>query len=182
MATSAVNIASNALVLIGDSPISALTDNRVANALYEQSYLSLLSIHRWRFATKKVQLARLAAAPENEFTYQFQLPADLVYLIRTSRDTDYDYEIYEDKLYSNSAIVSIDYIFRVDESALPAYFVKAAEFFMATQFAIPVTGNSRRFQEYMGLYEMQLKRAKYADSSQRPNDGFLDSPYTDTRY
>ncbi len=181
MATSAVNLASNALVLIGDSPISALTESIPANALYEQSYLSLLSIHRWRFATKKAQLARLVAAPQNEYSYQYQLPADLVYLIRPVGNNSQDYEVYEDKLYSNDATMYVDYIFRVDKSALPAYFVKVVEFFLAAQFAIPVTGNSTRFKEYSGLYEMQLKRAKYADSSQRPNDGFLHNPYGDVR-
>ena len=112
MATSAVNIASNALVLIGDSPISALNESPVANALYDQSYKSLLSIHRWRFATKKAQLAQLATAPQNEFSYQYQLPADLIYLIKPLNRQDY--EIYGDKFYTNSSSVDIDYIFHVD--------------------------------------------------------------------
>jgi len=65
---------------------------------------------------------------------------------------------------------------------LPAYFVKAFEFYLAMQFAIPVVGNSTRAKEYQSMYESQLKRAKYADSSQRPNDTFVSNPYVNVRF
>lgn len=179
-----VSIASNALILLGHPPISDFSEPgagaQAATNLYEQSYRNLLTIHRWRFATKKAQLSRLSQEPLNEYKYQFQLPDDMLYLIRT--EYDHDYEVYGDKLYSNSAAVSIDYLYRVDESQLPAYFIKTMEFFLAAQFAIPVTANSTRMQEYMAFYEQQLRRAKFVDSTQRPPDTFTDSPYTDVRY
>lgn len=182
--TSAIQISSNALILLGHPPISGFDEPgagaQAASNLYEQSYLNMLTIHRWRFATKKVQLARLTATPLNDFTYQFQLPSDLLYLIR--KDVGFRYEIYEDKLYSNNLTEEIDYIYRVNEDALPPYFIKAFEFFMAAQLAIPVVGNSTRADYYSGLYEMQLKRAKYADSTQRPGDTFLQNPYVDVRF
>jgi len=78
--------------------------------------------------------------------------------------------------------VYIDYVYDVPEDSLPAYFVKAFEFFLAMQFAIPVTGNSTRAQEYEAMYERQLKRAKYADSSQRPQDTFTHNPYVNVRF
>ena len=182
--TSAIQLSSNALILLGHPPISSFDEPgagaQAASNLYEQSYLNLLTIHRWRFATKKAQLARLTAAPLNGFTYQFQLPSDLLYLIR--KESGGDYEIYGDRLYSNSGTESIDYIYRVNEDNLPPYFIKAFEFFMASQLAIPVVGNSTRAAEYNGMYEMQLKRAKFADSTQRPQDTFTDSPYTQARF
>lgn len=182
--TSKVQISSNALILIGHPPIASFEEpgaGAVAAAnLYEQSYLNMLTMYRWRFATKRGELNRLAQAPTNGFQYQYQLPHDLVYLIK--KDLNTDYEIYEDKMYTNDAQVKVDYTYRVDEDRLPAYFVKAFEFFLAMQFSIPVTGNSTRAQEYQGMYELQLKRAKYADSSQRPQDTFTHNPYVDTRF
>jgi len=181
--TSAIQIASNSLILLGHPPIASFEEAgagaQASSNLYEQSYQSLLTIHRWRFATKKAQLARLSAAPLNGFSYQFQLPSDLLYLIK--KESGFDYEIYEDKLYSNNTTESIDYLYRVNEDMLPAYFVKAFEFLMASQLAIPVVGNSTRAAEYNKMFEMQLKRAKFADSTQRPQDTFSSSPYTQAR-
>lgn len=182
--TSKIQISSNALILIGHPPIASFEEPgagaQAAANLYEQSYLNMLTMYRWRFATKRAELNRLAQAPDNGFQYQYQLPHDLIYLIK--KDLDTPYEIYGDKLYTDDTIVKVDYTYRVDEDKLPAYFIKAFEFFMAMQFSIPVTGNSTRANEYNGMYEMQLKRAKYADSSQRPQDTFTHNPYVNTRF
>jgi len=182
--TSAIQMSSNALILLGHPPIASYDEPgagpQAAGNLYEQSYLSLLTIHRWRFATKKIQLSRLSEAPLNGYTYQFQLPSDLIYLIK--KNSGFDYEIYGDRLHSNNTTEEIDYIYRVNEDMLPPYFAKAFEFFMASQLAIPVVGNTSRADFYERKYEMQLKRAKFADSTQRPQDTFTQSPYTQARF
>ncbi len=174
-----IQIISNAMVLIGANPISSLsegTEGLVGTALYEASYEDILANHSWRFATKKVQLARLTESPLNEFSYQYQLPTDNITVEKEQNLTDY--EIYGDKLYSNSPEVFIDYRYRVDETLLPSYFVKTLEFFLAAQFAIPITDNSQRAQTMEGLYERSLRRAKFTDSSSRPQNAIQDSPLT----
>ena len=180
---SAIKINSNALILLGHTPIASFSDAGsgalVASNLYETSLRALLSSHRWRFATKKVQLARLTASPINDYNYQFQLPTDFIMLIKVQDQSNY--EIYGDKLYSNSITAYIDYIYRVDESLFPPWFTKALEFFLAAQYAVPVTGNSTRMQEYNAMYEMQMRRARNIDSAERPNIGIVDSPFTDVR-
>ena len=182
--TSAIQMAPNALILLGHPPISDFNEAgagaQAASNLYENSYLNLLTSHRWRFATKKARLARLQEKPLNQYDYQFQIPNDSIYIIKV--ENHYDYEVYEDKLYCNYKDVSIDYMYRVDESMLPPYFAKTFEFFMAAQMAIPVTANSTRASEYNAMYEMQLNRAKYADSTQRPVDIKETSEYIDVRY
>jgi len=182
--TSAIQICSNALILLGHPPISSFDEPgagaQASANLYEQSYLNLLTTHRWRFATKKAQLARLTAEPLNGYKYQFQLPSDLLYLIK--KEEGFQYEVYGDKLHSNNSVESIDYLYRVNEDNLPPYFIKTVEFFMASQMAIPVVGNTSRADYYYQAYEMQLKRAKFADSTQRPGDTFTQSPYVQVRY
>ena len=181
--TSAIQMASNALVLIGHPPISSFDEPgagaRAASNLYESSYTNLLTLTRWRFAAKKVQLSRFAASPLNQYTYQFQLPDDLLYLINTLNGEDY--EVYEDRLFANYMDISIDYIFRVDESRLPAYFIKAFQFSFASELAIPVTANSTRAAEYDKKYKEQVAQAFYLDASQRPSDEKLTSEYIDVR-
>lgn len=174
-----IEIISNAMILIGANAISDLsegTEGLVASSLYENTYKGLLASHSWRFATKKAQLARLTTPPLNEFSYQYQLPSDTITVLKVQDSTDY--EIYGDKLYSDQAEIYIDYRYRVDETLLPAHYLLTLQFLLAAQFAIPITDNSQRAQVYQGLYEDQLKRAKYIDSSARPNDAIVDSPLT----
>lgn len=184
MAISAVSICSNALILLGDNPISSFSDPgagaQTASNLYESSYINLLSMHRWRFATKKADLSRLTATPKNEWQYQYQIPTDIVAVITTYPVTNY--EIYGDKIYANEASLSIDYVYRVDESQLPLWFAKTMEFYLAMQFAIPVTGNSTRLGEMQQLWTQQLRSAKNIDSTIRPNAGVFDSPFTFIRW
>lgn len=179
-----ISIASNALLLLGHTTIASFTEDsagaQIASNLYESSYNSMLVTYRWRFASKKAKLARLATAPLNDFTSQFQLPTDLLYLTKTSSTTNY--ELYEDKLFSNSTDEEIDYIYKVSSDKLPAYYIKALEFYLAMQFAIPITGDLNKMDAMSKMYDKQLRLAKYADSTQRPQDTFDDNPYVDARF
>lgn len=178
-----ISMCSNALLLIGHGTISSFTEGgagaEVASNLYETTYENALTLHRWRFASGKAQLSQLVAAPLNEWTYAYQLPADYLAGIKVYPNTDF--EIYEDKLYSNSNEVALDYVFKPDESKLPPYFVKLMEFHLAAQFAIPVTDNSTKSETYERKFMEQLKRAKFVDSQSRPNDPITSSPFTDVR-
>lgn len=174
-----IEMISNAMILIGAAPISSLdegTEGLVGASLYENVYRGLLASHTWRFATKKARLARLTDAPLNEYSYQYQLPSDIITIVKVDGYTEY--EVYGDKIYSNYPELSIDYRYRVDETLLPDYFVLTLQFLLAAQFAIPITDNSQRAQVYQGMYEDQLRRSKGIDSMARPSDAIVDSPLT----
>lgn len=183
MVVSSVTISSNALILLGDSPISSFTDGTtgalIASNLYETSYQSLLTTHRWRFATKKAQLARLSTPPLNGFSYAFQIPSDCLYVISATTE---NYEIYGSLIYCNDTVLSIDYTYRVSEDKLPSFYVKMLEFFLASQFAIPLAGSIDKGNYYSRLFLDQQRKAKFADSTQRPQDSLSDSPYLTMRY
>jgi len=178
---SKLGIISSALVLIGDAPINSLDDAGAgaitAATLYDSSLENLMTMHRWRFAIKQGQLSRLVAAPINDWTYQHQLPSDFLYL---EKSTSYNFEIFGDKVYSNDKDVTIDYGFMADESDFPAWFVKTAEYLLASEFAIPVTGNAQKAQTYNAMFEKQYKRARNLDASERPNVEMQDSPLIHT--
>ena len=172
-----ISMCSNALLLIGHGTISSFTEGGagalVASNLYQSSYENLLSLHRWRFASGKVTLSRLTATPINDFSYAYQLPAD--YMIANRVIPQSDYEIFGDKIYSDQQSLALDYIFKPAETALPAYFVKLMEVYLASQFAVPVTDNSAKGQLYGQFYEAQLRQAKFADASSRPPDAVADN-------
>ena len=149
-----IEIISNSMILIGANPVSSLsegTEGLVANALYENAYKGLLASHTWRFATKKTQLARLTEAPLNQYLYQYQIPSDKVTIVRVQSNTDY--EIYGDKIYSNYPTMSIEYRYRVDEVLLPDYFILALQYLLASQFAVPVTDNTQRAVFYAEAFK-----------------------------
>lgn len=181
--TSSISLASNALLLLGHTTITSFEDGdtgaTIAANLYENSYLSILTNHRWRFAVKKAKLARLVAEPLNEYSYAFQIPSDCIYLIKV---TSSRYQMYGDKIYSNDTEMEADFTYRVDEAMLPPYFTKMFEFFLAAQFAVSLTGSIDKGNYFSKMYLNELKRAKFADSTQTPPDSFVDSPYTDIRY
>ena len=178
-----ISMCSNALLMIGHGTISSFTEGgagaEVASNLYTSTYEALLSVHRWRFASAKSQLGRLTDTPLNEWSYAYSLPSG--YLIGIKTYPDIEYEVYENKLYANAATVALDYLFKPDESRLPPYFVKALEYDLASQFAVPVTGNRSLGVMYAERFERQLQRAKYADSQSRPIEGIVDSPFTEVR-
>jgi len=180
-----ISIASNALLLLGHEPIASFTEPSagatIAANLYDNSYSSLLTTYRWRFATKSaVKLARLATAPNDNYDNAFQLPADLLYLQRVT-DANLDYEIYGDTIQTNQTSVSIDYTYDVKADKLPPYYIKALEFYLATQFALSLTGDLNKMQAFQQMYIFQSKQAKFADGTQRPSESFENSPYTDVR-
>lgn len=183
MAFSKVQLASNALILLGDEPISSFTDAgagaQTAANLYETSYLSMLSSHRWNFATKKATLARLAEAPRNEYKYQYQLPTDIVMLVTTYPVSTY--RILGDKLYSDAETVEIDYIWKIPEDQFPSYFVKAFEFYLAAQFAVPITEDLNKAEVMNRFYERESRKARYADSQSQPAVPIQDDPYIRVR-
>ena len=182
MAQSPITISSNALVLLGEQSISSFNDDttssQVASQLYNTTVEAMLTETQWHFATRSALLAKHAVKPDNGWENRFQLPVDCIYVVQASVS---NYEIYERDLFANAESVRIMYVYHPDEVNMPAHFVKALEYNLASLFAIPVTGSSSRAEYYRQLYEAELKRARFADASQRPNNQIQDSPYLEVR-
>lgn len=165
--TTSISIASNALLLLGHNQITSFEDagagGTVASAFYETSYVALLTLHPWTFAKKKKTLSKLTAKPLNNFQYQYQIPTDCLRVITVFPTTDY--EIFEDKLYTDASSVDLDYIYRVPESFLPPLYRETLEFYLAAKWAIPVTENATNASVYESKFEVLLKKAKFNDSA-----------------
>lgn len=183
MSFSKIQLASNALILLGDEPISSFNDPgagaKAAANLYDSTLLSLLSSHRWNFATKKVLLSQLTASPLNEYKFQYQLPTDYITIITTYPVSTY--RILEDKLYSDSNKVEIDYVYRPTEDKLPNYFIKAFEYYLARELCIAVTEDLNKYELVNRAYEVEARKARYADSQSAPQVPIQDDPYIRVR-
>ena len=83
MANSKLSLINNALILIGDVPLTSLTSGTraqvVATSLYDNIIESELSKHRWGFARSIAELSKDVAAPVgDEWQTSYTLPADML--------------------------------------------------------------------------------------------------------
>ena len=184
--TTDIDIASNALLLIGDSPINSFTESgagaTVAKAMYTATKKMMLSEHPWTFALKEQYLNRLSAQPDDEtnYEYAFQLPGELIRVLAVFPYSNYT--IVGDLLYSNELVLLARYIYDVAESQLPPHFIKALEYKLASDFAMSVTENTIKAEFYEKKYMMQLSAARTIDSQNKPQTPIIDSPFVDVRY
>lgn len=180
MATS-IDIASNALLLIGDDPINALSDSVAAANLYDQTYQYVLSEHPWSFALKEQFFSRLTQTPDRLTGYQFayQRPTDLIRLWAVFPTTPYI--MMGDFVYSNASSMLGRYVYKVDETSLPPHFVKAIEYKLAAEFSIAVAEDEQKAQIFENKYLQSLRKAMGVDSQQAPFEGIQRNPIRLTR-
>ncbi len=170
MATTDVSICSAGLLMAGDEEISALPGNtrrgKVCANIYENTKLMLLSQHPWRFAIGQASLSRLVAEPLfDKFKYAYQLPSDYSRLIQTERNTDF--QIYEDKIYSNQETLNIEYEFSPDEGQFPVYFTRALELKMAQILSIAIAEDKSKAVLFEEEHIKQMRHAKSIDNQSK---------------
>jgi len=183
---SSIDIASNALLLVGDNPISSFDDPgagaQAAANLYPETKKRLLSMHPWSFALKQQRLNRLSETPDilTNFNNAFQLPTDLIRI--WNMQLRGDYILIGNLLFSNQTELLATYVFDVDEVNMPPHVVKSLEYLLAADFSISVTEDATK----AGLYEQKainaIGQAMAIDSQGRPQRGIIDSPLIDVRF
>jgi hypothetical protein len=180
-----IQIASNALILIGDNPISSFTEPgfgaTAAANLYEDTYLAALSEHPWTFALKEQKLSKLSQSPDPETGFQnaFQVPVDTVRIWAVFPFSNYT--IVGDLLYSNQNELLMRYNHKPPETELPPHFVKSLEYKLAADFSISVTEDLQKH----ALFEQKAVRAfataRSIDSQGKPPVPIIDSPFVAAR-
>lgn len=180
-----IGIISKALILCGEKPLTSLSDNRygatVGSNLFELLYENELQSNRWRFATTKGALSQLVSTPLNQWRYAYQLPTDMLLPIGIY-PVDLQYEIYADHLYTDRSSVEMDYLFKPEVTAIPAYFATLMTFALAQHFIKPITESDQAVEIMRRKYEIQRNVALYADAQGRPAKPVVHSPFTDVRF
>lgn len=166
--TSEVGICNAALIDLGESTITALTEDTKAARLCNQRYALLrdaeLRTGRWVFANKKVQLAKLASTPEFEFTSEFQLPSDSLRVIKTDNDR-LKYRIEDGKLLASVDVIKIQYVRRItDPNAFDSLFSEALAAKIAERLALALTDDKGIRDRMVALYETAITEARSANA------------------
>lgn len=181
---SKIGIVSNALVLCGEKPLQTPSDDRygatVGLNLFEMIYENEIQSNRWRFSMKKGALSRLSGVPLNQWQYAYQLPSDML-LPTGMYPAKQPYEIYGDRIYTNASAVELDYQFKPELPALPAYFALLLAYACAKDMVKPLTESDSAVVVMERKYNRQRSTAQFADAQGRPAQQVFDSPFTDVR-
>ena len=195
-----VEIAANACIRLGvDSFASFDAGTNASNAsaeIYPRVKASMLSRHNWHFAIAQSQLSQEVTDPSMKWSYQYILPADRLGNAPMELFTDNaayvspykEWEIVGDKLMTNAAEVWCQYVYDVDESDMPEYFIELLIKAMMFELCLPLLGkdslplrqilNADVWGDGIGEYQ----KAKTADSRNHPPNENRDFDLLAARY
>lgn len=187
MASSPVQICSNALLMLGAQTINSFDDESeratiVAN-LWPNSLLAILRAHPWNCAIKRVVLAPDVAAPAFEFPYAFTLPGDCLRLLSLGEDGEHlPYALEGRKILMHDNDCRLRYLYRNED--IPSWdtlLVAAAEAYMAMTCAYPITKSAAQVDAMSKLFTFKLQQARTIDAQENPPDTVGDFPLLNAR-
>lgn len=179
--TTKTNLCNQALSLIGADSITSFEENtstaRRMRTVYDSSRKALLRLHPFQCATKRIKLAPLSVKPEFEYSYQFQLPDDLIRIINANTE---DYVVEEDRLLSNSNQLNLVYVFdNKNEETYDSLFIECLVLYLAYKISKPITGSQGTSESYYMQCQELIKQAKAVQAQEIPSQQFFkDSDYS----
>lgn len=200
MATTETEIMNLALMLVGHDTQSSI-DNGTKGAELCKLRLpmvrdTLLRMHPWNFAVRRVALSREVATPNHEFSYSFLLPSDCLKVIRTNYETDdypaaavygfpglvggyttpIPYRIENNRLLMNEETVSIEYIARVTEVAKwDVLFQDLVAQRLAAEISPALTDNGASTTRLWEIYQLKLAEARISDAQEGTPRDIIDT-------
>jgi hypothetical protein len=148
---SIVSICNEALTLLGEAPITALTDATKAARLcqdrYDPTRRRMLSLHPWLFAGARVELDEASPVPAFGYLRAFDLPADYRRVIAVHSDNpNLRWTIEGNRILSDvSAPMQLHYVKDEDDPVMfsPA-FVSVLAAALAAEICVALTGSTDR--------------------------------------
>jgi hypothetical protein len=181
--TSAVQICSNALLLLGDKPISSFAENndrtRLVSSIYAMKRDKVLRLNDWKCAIKREILSPDATAPGFEWGYRFALPADWIRTLSVgeSRELQDDYEQEGRYLLLNRNACYLRYIYQnEDESTWDALLIDAMTQVMTAALTYPITKSTTKQATEEEIVRDVLKTARAVDGQDNPPEHLGDFP------
>lgn len=185
--SSLIEICNSALTLCGvDSPILSLDDDKKTARLCKINITLVrdecLEDHYWNFAMKRVTLAQLAEKPLYGFSFQYQLPADVIRVKSLNADTQLVYKIEGDFLLTNQATAEILYISKsTDVSKYSPSFVEAFAHKLASKICYALVQSVSLMDRLEKRALDKLKNARSIDGLADHMDDFVDDTFNDAR-
>lgn len=182
-----VSICSAALVLLGDKPISSLSEaNRAAATMcaniYPLAKLDLMRAHPWNCLSKRAVLSPLSSTPAFEWAYEFAIPGDMLRVLAVGYDGQpEDYTLEDGKILARSNVLRLRYVANKGEGFWDSLLVDVMIKRMVKDLAYPVTKSASVAEVKAREFEVAFKRAKSVDGQENPPEDYGDSPFISVR-
>ena len=188
---SKVDLANEALLLLGSNTITSFTDNDsnavLVNRFFPSERDAVLRSHRWNCAITTANIASLATAPIIDWEYKFTLPTDPYCLrvldVRTvTGDIRLDHEIHGRELLTEESTVDITYIQRLEDTTqFDSLLYQALVFRMAWKLAFPIMRSHTVMGQMGQMYEAVVREARTIDSQEGTPETIEMDTLTDLR-
>jgi len=184
-----LSVCNDALVLLGQVPLSSLTDvsdrSLIINTIYDRVLDGLIRNYYWDCCVKRVTLAPLANAQAFLFDVEsnaFQMPSDCLRVVSISLDdTDQEYVVEDGKIITDAAVVYLRYQYRKDEG-WDAGFTESLVYSLAAALAYPLTMAADKAQYMEQLASDKIRKARLIDAQQGTVMPIRDSAVLRARY
>lgn len=187
---SAIEICSNALLLLGDAPIASFSETsdraRLCSNLYPIAKRAILRAHAWNCTIKREILAPETATPAFDWGFQFARPASWLRTLQVGYDNcPLDYVMEGVRLLANTNVLPLVYQAEVTEGEWDALLTDVMVKRMEMDLAYPITKSTSLRdslkQEFYAKGVGVLARAKAVDGQENPPEGWNDSPFLQVR-
>tara|TARA_X000001382_G_scaffold113261_1_gene90979 strand:- start:788 stop:1378 length:591 start_codon:yes stop_codon:yes gene_type:complete len=169
---SVVDICNNALIDLGASAISSLTEDSKAARLCNQRFDSIrdtvFRFHPWNCLVKRASLAADTDTPAFEYSYQYTLPTDPYCLRVLSLETaDFLFKVEGRKILTNETTVNIIYVARVlDTNEYDFGLIETLSAALAASLAYPLIGSVSLSQQMKANYDQKLIESRFVDATE----------------
>lgn len=180
-----ISICNSALLKLGADRITSLLENRrgaiLCNEQYDKMRQEVLRAHPWNFATARITIAPLVAAPVFEYDRQFQLPIDCLRVLGTD-DKILDFKIEGRVVLANVTELKIKYIKDItDASLFDACFSEALAARLAADLAYPLVQSNTLHEQMMAYYDRLLRQARTIDGQEGRFDKLISDTFLNAR-
>lgn len=188
MATNAVSICSNALLMLGADPINSFDEGtagaRLASNLYALVRDRILRSHPWNCAVKRVILAPDATPPVFDYSAQFTLPSDWLKTLQVGSNCENLTWVTESrKILCDVDALRLRYIFRnTVEGTWDSLLIDAMTAAMTVVFAYPITESTSLRDSFREEFMQKMREARTVDGQDDPPEEFGDFPLLAARY
>jgi hypothetical protein len=172
-----LSICSDALVLVGDEPITTFESDETRSVVAARRYPILVREHlawNWGFNRRLARLARIhAPMPEGAlFNSRYAMPVDMLLEIAPQVDGGQcEWEIIDGELHVDATVdqkVTLRYHGVSDERTWSPRFVSALQMFLAADFALSLREEENLSGYWLKRAETKIREARQADRTQEP--------------
>lgn len=192
-----IEICNMALTRLGVANINRIDEasepGRACNQMYETVRQLVLRKYPWPFATRRVELALLPAAPI-DYEFAYRAPSDAVtlrHLIASDgtkiTERDKRYKLLSDEygrvIYSHLPLAAVEYTANItDTNLFPVDFCDALAWKLAAEIAMRLTGDLNLVNNAVAAYNAYFAEAAADGENEQKPDAEYVSPLVWGRY